>query len=246
MVKEDGSWNLDLFRIWLLEEVIEVIMGIPPPIPSEEPDRIIWCHTSSGDFSIKSAYKICKGDEWNAKDDKWKCVWKTLGPQRVRFFIWLVLKQRILSNVERVKRGLAVDPSCFVCGSPIEDILHILRNFNIAKDVWSQVITGNRLTTFFSLNLQYWILLNVQDTSVIPDGGSTWAGLFGMVKWRLWKNRNLFIFQGQPWSSREIVNNALCWATQWYSPSRVTPSGGVGSPLEEQAFESMIVFNTEE
>lgn len=136
-------------------------MSIPPPLPSEGPDRIIWCHTSSGNFSVKSAYKICKRDDLNLNDEKQKCVQKTLGPQRVCFFIWLVLKQRFLSNVERVKRGLAVDPSCSTYGSPSEDILHILKDCNAAKDVWSRVITGNHLTNFLSLNLQDWIFLNV-------------------------------------------------------------------------------------
>ncbi|MBA0662685.1 hypothetical protein Goklo_006766 [Gossypium klotzschianum] len=151
---------------------------------------------------------------------------------------------RLLSNVERVKRGLVVDPSCSICSFPSEDILHILRDCNATKDVWSQVITCNRLTNFFSLNLQDWILLNVQDASVIPKGGTSWACLFGILIWRLWKNRNLLIFEGHSWSSREIVNNALCWATQCYSPSRFTPSGDFGLPLEEQAYGSKIFLNT--
>ncbi|MBA0598270.1 hypothetical protein Gorai_008041, partial [Gossypium raimondii] len=48
---------------------------------------------------------------------------------------------RLLSNVERVKRGLVVDPSCSICSFPSEDILHILRDCNATKDMWSQVIT---------------------------------------------------------------------------------------------------------
>lgn len=30
MITEEGSWNLDLFRVWLLDDVIQRIMGIPP------------------------------------------------------------------------------------------------------------------------------------------------------------------------------------------------------------------------
>lgn len=32
MVMDDGTWNLDLFRVWLPEEVILRIVGIPPLI----------------------------------------------------------------------------------------------------------------------------------------------------------------------------------------------------------------------
>ncbi|MBA0585704.1 hypothetical protein Gorai_016471, partial [Gossypium raimondii] len=49
--------------------------------------------------------------------------------------------QRRLNNVERVKKGLAVDLSCSICGFHSEDILHILKDCNVAKDVWSRVIT---------------------------------------------------------------------------------------------------------
>lgn len=147
------------------------------------------------------------------KDDKWKIIWKISGSQRVCFFIWLVLKQRILSNIERVKKGFADGTSCHICGFHLEDILHILRDCPVAKDVWSQIILGNHSSNFFSLNLQYWILINVQDTSIALAGGASWACLFKILVWRIWKNCNLFIFQGHPWSLREIVNNSFGWAS---------------------------------
>ncbi|KAL1156476.1 hypothetical protein V6Z11_A08G094900 [Gossypium hirsutum] len=52
--------NLDLLRIWLSEEVIELIMGIPLPCSYAGLDKISWCHTSIGNFTIKSAYKFVR------------------------------------------------------------------------------------------------------------------------------------------------------------------------------------------
>ncbi|KAH1131396.1 hypothetical protein J1N35_002774 [Gossypium stocksii] len=40
-----------------------------------------------------------------------------------------------------VKRGLVVDPSCPISGFHSKDV-HILRDCNAAKDVWSQLLTG--------------------------------------------------------------------------------------------------------
>ncbi|MBA0857175.1 hypothetical protein Goshw_008642, partial [Gossypium schwendimanii] len=48
--------------------------------------------------------------------------------------------QRLLSNVERVKRELEVDSSCSIYGHESEDILHILKDCTTAKDVWNQII----------------------------------------------------------------------------------------------------------
>lgn len=116
MFTEEGLWNLDHFKIWLLNDVIRRIVGVPPLHPSEGTNKVVWCHTSIGAFSIKSAYRVLNEESWSANDDKWKCVWKLLGPQRIHFFIWNILKQILLSNVKRVRRGLVVDPSCPICG----------------------------------------------------------------------------------------------------------------------------------
>ncbi|KAH1046741.1 hypothetical protein J1N35_037525 [Gossypium stocksii] len=34
----------------------------------------------------------------------WKLIWNYQGPQRVRLFLWLVAKQRLYTNSERVRR----------------------------------------------------------------------------------------------------------------------------------------------
>ncbi|KAK5770849.1 hypothetical protein PVK06_047006 [Gossypium arboreum] len=84
MVTEDGSWNLDLFRVWLSDEVIQAIKGIPSPYPLEGPDRISWNHIFSSAFSVKSAYKAIKGGDGNPNDEKWEMAWKFPGPQWIQ------------------------------------------------------------------------------------------------------------------------------------------------------------------
>ncbi|MBA0783897.1 hypothetical protein Gotri_001539 [Gossypium trilobum] len=56
MVAGDKSWNLDLFRLWVSEETINKIAGVPPPHPFSDPDKITWGATSTGSFSLKSTY----------------------------------------------------------------------------------------------------------------------------------------------------------------------------------------------
>lgn len=92
MVTEDESWNFNLFRIWLPEEIIDRITSIQSPNPSTGLDRVAWAGASSGSLSIKSAYRVVKEDTWNSKDELWKLSWKFQGTQRVCLFIWLALK----------------------------------------------------------------------------------------------------------------------------------------------------------
>ncbi|MBA0688536.1 hypothetical protein Goari_006313 [Gossypium aridum] len=78
---------------------------------------------------------MLKEESWNPKYELWKKAWELLRQRRVHFFFWTVLKQRLLTNAERAKRGLAEDPSCLICGHASEDILHVTRNCTLAKEV---------------------------------------------------------------------------------------------------------------
>lgn len=80
MVMDDGTWNLDLFPVWVFEEVILRIVSIPPPYPSAGSDRIIWVPSSSGNFSIRGAYLALKQDSWNPKFPFLGKIWKYQGP----------------------------------------------------------------------------------------------------------------------------------------------------------------------
>ncbi|KAH1039675.1 hypothetical protein J1N35_041418 [Gossypium stocksii] len=50
LVNSDGSWNLELFHVWLPEDVINRIISIPPLHPVAGSDRAIWAWSTSGVF----------------------------------------------------------------------------------------------------------------------------------------------------------------------------------------------------
>ncbi|KAA3465251.1 LINE-type retrotransposon LIb DNA [Gossypium australe] len=128
LVNSDGGWNLELLRVWLPEDVINRIIGIPPPHP-------------------------------DARSDK------------------------------RMRRGIGQSTACAICGHEFEDIAHVLRDCPAAKDVWMHV----------------WFTSNLSCHERLQDSGVTWSSLFGLIAWRIWKNRNLFIFQNISWSAIEVA-----------------------------------------
>ncbi|KAA3459207.1 reverse transcriptase [Gossypium australe] len=93
-----------------------------------------------GAFSIGSAFWTLKEDTWSSRDNNWKNIWRYQGPQRVRFFLWLAFKQKLLTNSERMRRGIGQSNSCALCGNEIEDMVHVLRDCPTAKDMWMHVI----------------------------------------------------------------------------------------------------------
>ncbi|KAH1131350.1 hypothetical protein J1N35_002728 [Gossypium stocksii] len=115
MVTEEGAWDISTPRNWLTEDIIQNIINILPLHPLAGPNRIYWNLTSNGKFTVKSAYHLLKENTWNDQRNKWANIWKFLGPQRVRFFLWLVYKQRLLTNLERVRRGISQNEACPSC-----------------------------------------------------------------------------------------------------------------------------------
>ncbi|XP_017618196.1 uncharacterized protein LOC108462805 [Gossypium arboreum] len=126
MVLEDGHNNLDLFHLWVSEDVVRLIIGIPPPQSEVGLYGITWARSSNGSFSIKSAFWKIREETWNPKNDIWKLLLKFQGLQRFRYFIWLVLKEHLLTNSERAKRGLGLNGYCGLCDNECEDILHAI------------------------------------------------------------------------------------------------------------------------
>ncbi|MBA0760358.1 hypothetical protein Gotri_023107, partial [Gossypium trilobum] len=196
MVSNDGTWNLDLFRLWLLKIVIQNIIRVPPPHSTASVDMIIWGGSSASSFSIKSAYGKLQKSSCKPKEDVWKIPFKCQRPQRVRFFIWLALKQRLLTNMERVQRGLSHRSTCGVSGHITEDALHAIRDCP-AGTYWSSndtikvsyswaeqfMMTTRGPTSSFQIPFscsklsESWVYLNTNGSVKLEDGSATAGGI---------------------------------------------------------------------
>lgn len=131
-----------------------------------------------------------------------------------------------------------------VYGHDPEDILHIIRYCTLAKEVWNQVISRTQQFNFFSIPLFEWMSFNLQVTSTPRHGEIIWAWLFKILVWRLWKNRNLFVFQGKSCSAIEIVKSSTCWAKQFSSSYREVAGLELEATNGECLTRGWLVLNT--
>lgn len=92
----------------------------------------------------------------------WRIPLKFQGYQRVRFFIWLALNQRLLTKVKLVRRGLDHDSACGVYGHGSEDVLYATRDCPTARNIWNHVIPSKWHTRFYARNLYEWLMLNLK------------------------------------------------------------------------------------
>ncbi|CAN1756518.1 Putative ribonuclease H protein At1g65750, partial [Linum perenne] len=92
----------------------------------------------------------------------WKVVWKWKGPNRIKHFLWLAAKDKLLTNEGRRRRGLCSNAICNWCGSDAETVEHVLRDCEFANSTWRAGPEG-------------WLIVNT-DGSVQGINGKAAAG----------------------------------------------------------------------
>ncbi|CAA0832753.1 Unknown protein [Striga hermonthica] len=141
-VGASGQWRWDLFGHLLPAAVSLRIAAFLPPSREAGLDSRYWGFSENGQFTTKSAYSYLFGTHQPTASDRssWRIIWKWVGPQRIRQFLWLVVQEKLLTNVERRRRHLTDSSTCPLCGRGEESTLHCLRDCVKAALVWRKLL----------------------------------------------------------------------------------------------------------
>ncbi|MBA0876273.1 hypothetical protein Goshw_011041 [Gossypium schwendimanii] len=77
-----------------------------------------------------------------------------------------------------------------------ESTLNVLRDCLAEREVWRQVIPSRFDSRFFTSNISDWLISNLQSHKLLDSLEASRASLIGLIASRIWKNINLFVFQG--------------------------------------------------
>jgi hypothetical protein len=118
---------------------------------NSDSDTIIWAGgDASGVISIKNIYMALLQQLNFGTDLLWlHRLWKWPIPLKIKLFIWLSAKGKVLTWEMLRKRGWEGPGICNFCNCSTEDIHHILIHCNFTSIVWQ------RLITHYSLNLKW-------------------------------------------------------------------------------------------
>lgn len=130
----NGDWDLYSISHIVSNQTIDAIWNIHLPRYSSSKNCPHWIGSSNGMFSVASAYDFINKEV----DDLtgWSWIWKLKLPQKIKGFIWLLLRDRLPTNQLRAHRGMITENICPRCGSANEDRTHLLRDCEQAKAVW--------------------------------------------------------------------------------------------------------------
>ncbi|CAN1187052.1 Putative ribonuclease H protein At1g65750 [Linum perenne] len=172
------GWDFTKINSLLPAEIVEQIAGKSPPREELGEDTFLWGENRKGIFTIKSAYNLVANQSSSNSDPGWDKIWKWRGPHRVKFFLWLAIHNRLLTNAERTRRHLTPSPTCSRYNSPNESVSHALRDCPIATEIW-------RRLGFPVDHPAQWIRNGLGKENIL---------LFGITAWFMWKARNDSIF----------------------------------------------------
>ncbi|KAE8732068.1 hypothetical protein F3Y22_tig00002237pilonHSYRG00161 [Hibiscus syriacus] len=144
-------------------------------------------------------------DQWQPRDNVWFIPWKMQVPERIRCFLWLSLRDSLLTNAICHSRHLTDDPSCPVCGVHEGSALQVLRDCQNTKTLWTSIIMKCTVKNFFELPLQDWLLANLRAACLFQGTNIAWNKLFLSLVWQIWKRRNAFIFKGWVALNSDVV-----------------------------------------
>ena len=206
-----NNWDL-AFRQALSPEELEDWQSLSAlfPVLSESADSVVWLHSASGRFTVKSLYYRLIG---GTPSTRFSCVWKSKVPPKIKIFLWQAFRGRLPAADQIKKRNGPGSDFCHLCGA-LENSDHIFFNCVLAKLVWCCVRSWLQVSwnpsSFSHIRTLAKALVGVTKRVF-------WVGL-GALCWALWTIRNKFtiehIFPSKP---ADVLFKSCILLQQWRS-----------------------------
>jgi ribonuclease HI len=129
------------------------------------------------------------GHQNEVPDSLWKKIWRLKVPERVRFLMWMVIHNRLLTDSLKSKMGLR-HAMCEFCGDQEETTLHVMRDCPKAMNIWNYVVPVAARGTFFMGDLQHWVDLNLNNNIQWRESNGAWSEFWALSCHCLWTWRN--------------------------------------------------------
>lgn len=155
-----------------------------------KPDSLLWGLNPNKKFTTQSLYRsiLFRG----IRDTKMQGVWRCPCPMKVKYFLWLALRNRIQSAEHLKKKGWNGSEFCLLCGHT-ETTNHILFQCSMDTFIWCacrDAFGWNVLPRDFE---EFFLL----SSSMNVDDFHAFLTLLAAICWVLWITRNNMIFRGK-------------------------------------------------
>lgn len=195
-------------------EVTPTIMN--PPDLNSNADWIMWRWGSSGDYSAKSAYKTLTSGgmiRWAFNN-----LWSAKCPSSDIIFVYLMLRERTLTQELLLRRKTNVQVGCVMCQCRIvQTAIDLFFECPYAVQVRRTLEAQMNISLFKpdATEQQIWLssLHGVRNRHRMKE--ATWIAWFMGVTWLIWKQRNESIFKSKELPLWLLVDKIMVEGNLW-------------------------------
>jgi hypothetical protein len=175
---------------------------------SDHDDRIVWGLGRKG-FSVNSLYKKKVMDQVSIP---YKFLWKSKLPQKIKIFMWLVVRNKILTKDNLKKRNWNGSLECCFCGVD-ESIDNLFFHCPIARYMWRVIQVALNLVVIpksISNLCDNWLSKPKDKIANLILFGC------GAMFWAIWRTRNDWCFGNKTiLDPSNIIFLSCFWLDSW-------------------------------
>ncbi|KAG8501065.1 hypothetical protein CXB51_003131 [Gossypium anomalum] len=199
------KWKMNLIYNTFPVEIAQKILQIPLADTAHE-DIEVWKGEPSGEFSVRSAYKLLQGVNSDPSNlliqteikDFYRKLWGLQLPSKITITIWRISWDFIPNLANQRYKKVIVNNRCPRCRSWVEDSSHIFHQCPITTEVW-QLLHLSWVMNNRNQNIWEWL------TWVFKRGTAKQCRLFCIALWLIWFSRNQLIHERKPTTGRELA-----------------------------------------
>jgi hypothetical protein len=189
MVPNVKMWDKDKIHLLFPMHVASRIIDIPLFDAFDE-DKLVWVDSTYGDYNVKSGYKLWlnvtgKGVHAAHQED-WSSLWNIFAPPKTKHLLWRISKGCFPTRVRLQEKHVSCPLFCPICSSDDETDWHVLFSCTTSLQAWQSAGLGDVLAR----NVQQSLDVRSAIYNICANEDKHVAGLFAMVAWVLWSNRN--------------------------------------------------------
>ncbi|KAK6922754.1 LOW QUALITY PROTEIN: Reverse transcriptase zinc-binding domain [Dillenia turbinata] len=169
-----------------------------------------------GNFLVATAYWSQRRVSSMSSDmEEWKLNRKC--PKRVKFFLWLAARERLMTCKELNRRGI-VEGTYLICKEEKEMIAYALRDYSHAKNIWFKFVKGiATLRTFWEGSTEEWLRNGAEKKFKL--GVEEEEQMFVTAAWCIWKDRCSMMHKSSDNRNREMIRSEDMFIS-WKKPSK--------------------------
>lgn len=144
-----GEWDKELVHDVFWEEDAKIILALT--VHQGRDNMLAWHFDSKGNFSVRSAYKVCRddlirhsGSQIGSSSDStvlvetkmWSQIWNLRAPGKIKHFLWRMAHNSHALRMNLQQKKMELNTKCLLCQRVDEDGGHLYFKCKQVKKLW--------------------------------------------------------------------------------------------------------------